>query len=172
MNNKRKNFFTVNFFERTISGTKASFDKASKGNGPAYEELTALIAKHPDFELVVKEPKKHTTKAKRTYYGLDFPFMEAYIETRKNAEQLMAEYKSVKAKAEEWGMSVYPFTKKWFLGKFDPDCEGFDMEKAKEEISNYRMEKAVMSATSVDTKSEDQPAEQKVVDMPAAVNQN
>lgn len=146
MNNKRKNFFTVNFFDRTISGTKASFDKASKGNGPAYEELTALIAKHPDFELVVKEPKKHTTKAKRTYNGLDFPFMEAYIETRKNAEQLMAEYKSVKAKAEEWGMSVYPFTKKWFLGEFDPDGEGFDMDKARDEITNYRIGKAVLSA--------------------------
>lgn len=155
-----KNFFSVDFFNHTISGTKASFNKASKGNGPAYEELTALIAKHPDFELVVKEPKKHTTKAKRTYNGLDFPFMEAYIETRKNAEQLMAEYKSVKAKAEEWGMSVYPFTKKWFLGEFDPDCEGFDMEKAKEEISNYRMEKAVLSVATAEETNEDQTDEQ------------
>ena len=152
-----KSFFYVDFFTRTISGTKTSFNKASKGNGPAYEELTALIARHPDFKLVIKEPKKHTNKAKRTYNGMDFDFMEAYIETCVNAEQIMAEYKAIKNKAEEWGMSVYPFTKKWFLGEFDPDKQGFDMEKAKKEIADYRMAKAVLSATPAsDEKSEDQ----------------
>ena len=147
MTKANKNFFTVNFFDNTISGTKASFNKASKGNGPAYEELTALIARHPDFTLVVKEPKKHTTKAKRTYNGMDFDFMEAYIETRVNAEQIMAEYEAVKKMAEDSGISVYPFTKKWFLGEFDSNGEGFDMEQAKKEIANHRIAKAVLTAT-------------------------
>ena len=152
--------FTVDFINKKIVGTQASFDKASKGFGPAYEELADKVARHPDFGMLVKEQQKHTTKAKRTYNGMNFDFMEAYIETRKNAEQLMAEYKAVKAKAEEWGMSVYPFTKKWFLGEFDPDCEGFDMEKAQEEISDFRMAKAVLSATTAEKKDEDQPAEE------------
>jgi len=142
-----KNFFVVDFFNSKIIGTKASFNKASKGNGPAYEELTALIARHPDFTLVVKEPKKHTTKAKRTYNGMDFPFMEAYIQTRVNAEQIMAEYEAVKQMAEDSGISVYPFTKKWFLGEFDSNGEGFDMEQAKKEIADYRIAKAVLTAT-------------------------
>ncbi len=167
-----KSFFSVDFFARTISGTKNSFNKASKGNGPAYEELTALIARHPDFTLVIKAPKKHTTKAKRTYNGMDFDFMEAYIETCVNAEQIMKEYEAIKNKAEEWGMSVYPFTKKWFLGEFDPDKQGFDMEKAKKEIADYRIAKAVLSATPASgEKSEDQTAEQNnVVDLPAVIN--
>ena len=147
MTKANKNFFTVNFFDNTISGTKASFNKASKGNGPAYEELTNLIARHPGFELVVKEPKKHTTKAKRTYNGMDFDFMKAYIETRVNAEQIMAEYEAVKKMAEDSGISVYPFTKKWFLGEFDPDKQGFNMEQAKEEIAKHRIAKAVLTAT-------------------------
>lgn len=142
-----KNIFTVDFFNSTISGTKTSFNKASKGNGPAYEELTNLISRHPNFELVVKEPKKQSTKAKRTYNGMDFDFMEAYIETRVNAEQIMAEYKAVKKMAEDSGISVYPFTKKWFLGEFDPDKQGFNMEQAKEEIANHRIAKAVLTAT-------------------------
>ena len=142
-----KNFFVVDFFNSKIIGTKASFNKASKGNGPAYEELTALIARHPDFKLVVKEPKKHTTKAKRTYNGMDFPFMEAYIQTRVNAEQIMAEYEAVKQMAEDANISVYPFTKKWFLGEFDSNGEGFDMEQAKKEIADYRIAKAVLTAT-------------------------
>lgn len=152
--------FTVDFINKKIIGTKASFDKASKGFGPIYEELAEKVAKHPDFKLDVKEPKKHTTKAKRTYNGMNFDFMEAYIETRKNAEQIMAEYKAVKVKAEEWGMSIYPFTKKWFLGEFDPDNKGFDMEKAKEEISNFRMGKAVLSVATAEETNEDQTDEQ------------
>ena len=142
-----KGFFSVDFFNSKIIGAKASFNKASKGNGPAYEELTALIARHTDFTLVVKEPKKHTTKAKRTYNGMDFPFMEAYIETRVNAEQIMAEYKAVKQMAKDSGISVYPFTKNWFLGEFAPDDEIFDMDKAKKEIAEFRIAKAVLSAT-------------------------
>lgn len=149
MTKANKNFFTVNFFDNTISGTKASFNKASKGNGPAYEELTNLISRHPGFELIVKEPKKHTTKAKRTYSGMDFPFMEAYIETRVNAKQIMAEYESVKKEAKDSGFSIYPFIKNWFLGEFAPDGEAFDMDKAKKEIAEYHMAKAILSATPV-----------------------
>lgn len=139
--------FTINFIEKQIIGTKASFDKASKGFGPIYEELAEKVAKHPNFELVVKEQKKHTTKAKKTYNGMDFDFMEAYISTRKNAKQLMEDYEAIKKEAEDSKISVYPFTKKWFLGEFDPDKQGFDMKKAKEEIANYRIAKAVISTT-------------------------
>ena len=173
-----KTYFTVDFFNSTITGTKTSFNKASKGNGPAYEELTSLISRHIEFKLVVKESTKHTTKAKRTYNGMDFEFMEAYIQTRPNAEQLMNEYKAVKKTAKDSGISIYPFTKKWFLGEFDPDGEGFNMEKAKEAIANYRIAKAVLGAAPAtdDEKPNDQNKEQadkqdKVVDMPAVVNQ-
>ena len=38
--------FTINFIEKQIIGTKASFDKASKGFGPIYEELADKAAKH------------------------------------------------------------------------------------------------------------------------------
>ena len=63
--------FTVNFISKTIIGTNASFNKASTGFGPIYEELAEKVAKHPDFKLVVKEQKTKTTKAKRTYEGMD-----------------------------------------------------------------------------------------------------
>ena len=109
--------------------------------------MAEKVAKHPDFTLIVKEQKKHTTKAKKTYNGMDFAFMKAYISTRKNAEQIMKEYEAVKKKAEDSKISVYPLTKKWFLGEFDPDKQGFDMEKAKKEISDYLIAKAVISAT-------------------------
>ena len=138
--------FTINFFDKTISGTKASFNKASKGISPIYEELTMKMNAHPTFDLVVKEPKRKSNKPKRTYDGMDFAFIERYITIQKNATQIMSEYQAVKAFAKDQKMSVYPFVKKWFLGEFDPDGEGFDMEKAEKEISDFQIAEAVLNA--------------------------
>ena len=56
--------FTIDFFEKEIIGTKASFNKAGKGCGPEYEELAEKMAKHPDFQLVIKEQKHQAVRAK------------------------------------------------------------------------------------------------------------
>ena len=102
MNTTKSNVrFTINFFEQTITGTKASFNKAGKGFGPEYEELTSKMAAHPGFALVVKEQKQKTTKAKKTYEGLDFTFMENYLATLANAEEISKKYKEVKAMAKK-----------------------------------------------------------------------
>ena len=122
--------FTLNFFDKTITGTKASFNKANKGFGPEYEELTSKMAAHPDFTLVVKEQKTKTTKAKRTYEGMDYKFMEDYIATFEDAS-LMKKYEAVKKMADDCGTKAYPLTKKWFLGEFSDMEGGFDMEAAK-----------------------------------------
>ena len=134
--------FTLNFFDKTITGTKASFNKAGKGFGPEYEELTSKMAAHPGFALVVKEQKQKTTKAKKTYEGLDFTFMENYIATLANAEEISKKYAEVKAMAKATKCAVYPFTKKWFLETF----KDFDMEEAKEAIYDYRVAMAELKA--------------------------
>ena len=91
--------------------------------------------------------------------------MEAYITTQKIADQLMKEYEAVKKMAKASNTSVYPFTKKWFLGKFDPDGKGFDMKKAKGEISAHRIASAILTVpfsgdeTVGDEKNETEPAE-------------
>ena len=60
--------FSYDFVAKTIIGTKASFDKASKGFGPVYEELADEMAKQPTFKCVVKAPKQ-PAKVKQTYKG-------------------------------------------------------------------------------------------------------
>ena len=167
-----KNYFSVDFFARTISGTKASFNKASKGNGPAYEELVGLIAKHPEFELVIKEPKQRINRAKRDYNGMDYDFIVSYIEIQPKATTLMAEYESVKKFAKENKMSVYPFVKKWFLGEFDPDKNGFNMAEAKKAISDYRMAKAILNSEIVNkmAATDDAQSNSNAVEFPAVAN--
>ena len=144
--------FTINFFNKQIIGTKASFNKAGKGHGPEYEELAAKIAAHPDFELVVKEQKHKTTKSKRTYEGMDFKFMEDYIATFEDASMVKA-YEAVKQMAKDCGTKAYPLVKKWFLAKFS-DMDGvFDMEAAKKDISDFRIAKAQASILEVVSKA-------------------
>ena len=155
--------FTINFINKTITGTKASFNKAGKGFGPEYEELTSKMAAHPDFTLVVKEQKTKTTKAKRTYEGMDYKFMEDYIATFED-ETMVKAYKAVKQMAEDCGTKAYPLVKKWFLSKFSDMEGGFDMEAAKKDISDYRIAKAqasimeVVSAAVADEQDEDEAA--------------
>ena len=140
--------FTLDFFKKTITGTKASFNKANKGFGPEYEELTAKMAAHPDFELRVKEQKTKTTKSKRTYEGMDFKFMEDYIATFEDVS-LAKEYEAVKQMAEDCGTKAYPLTKKWFLGKFSDMEGGFNMDEAKKDIADFRIAKAQASILEV-----------------------
>ena len=155
--------FTLDFFKKTITGTKASFNKANKGFGPEYEELTSKMAAHPDFTLVVKEQKTKTTKVKRTYEGMDYKFMEDYIATFED-ETMVKAYKAVKQMAEDCGTKAYPLVKKWFLSKFSDMEGGFDMEAAKRDISDYRIAKAqasimeVVSAAVADDQDEDEAA--------------
>ena len=134
--------FTLNFFEKTITGTKASFNKANKGYGPEYEELTAKMAAHPDFTLEVKEQKPKATKAKKTYEGMDTKFIKDFIATLTNAKEVMAEYDAVQKMAKDCDTKAFPMTKKWFLGKFGTEDEGFDMAAAKERIYNFRIAQA------------------------------
>ena len=160
-NNKTTNTvrFVVDFFNDKIIATRTCFNKASKGVSPYYEELTALIKAHPDYELVVKEPKKKSAKPKNTHDGMDFKFMEEYISIQKNSEILLMEYLSVKAFYKKAKMAIYPKMKKWFLGEFDPDGNGFDVKKAKEEILQAGVDRALLDAHKAKTEEELRRAE-------------
>ena len=128
-------YFHFDFFERQIVGTKACFDKASKGSGSEYDELAAKMAAHPDYTLVAKKQSKKINRAKHTYHGLDYKFMERYIRIQMNQELLMKQYQNAKKVAKDAGRSVYPFVKHWFLDQFGNEDGYFDMEEAEETIT-------------------------------------
>ena len=159
--------FALDFFNKKIVGTKASFNKASKGFGSEYEELAAKMAAHPDFTLEVKEQKHKTTQAKKTYDGLDFKFMEDFISTLDAPKEMMAKYNAVKKMAKDCGTKVYPLTKKWFLDTFSTVNHPFDMDEAREAINAYRIQQAeknaatalsVVSSDSADQQDQDDAA--------------
>ena len=141
-NKKNGTRFVINFIDKTITGTKASFDKAGKGEGEIYIELADKMAAYPEYKLVIKEQKKRSTKTKQTYDGLNFDLMEKFIEIQPNTKTLMKEYNEAKSMADQIGTSKYPFVKKWFLGQF----KEFDVADAKEAISNHNISLVVQNA--------------------------
>ena len=137
-NNTSSVRFHYDFINKTIYGTKASFDKASKGFGPAYEELAAKMAEHPDFTCDVKELKKRTTERKETYDGMSIEWMRAYI-AMKNDEKFSKHFEQVIRFAKNSKRSPYPLAKKFFLKEFTDEngVVQFNYAKAREQVEAY-----------------------------------
>lgn len=55
--------FTIDFFKKTITGTKASFDKSGKGFGAEYEELTAKMGAKSLSVMAAETADAQTKKA-------------------------------------------------------------------------------------------------------------
>ncbi len=138
--------FTLNFADKTIVGTKASFAKASKGFGPIYDELAELMAKHPTYTVEVKEPKK-PAKDKQTYKGMNVRFMLDYANAVGQPE-FCSKMEKVRDFVKGNDGSVYPTVKRMFLEHFAPEANRrFAYNAAKVIVSNYRYKGIITAAT-------------------------
>lgn len=135
-----RSLFTVNAAEKTISASKSALTRAANPNSKEYKELNKLIAQHPRFSVVEKPAGK-----KNTYEGLNFPFMRAYIRAQKDGEELMAEFETVKLMNGD----KYGIVKSWFLDTFKDDEGKFDMKKARQEITNSKIQAAKVKVKKV-----------------------
>lgn len=155
--------FTLNFVAKTIVGTKASFDKASKGFGPVYEELAAMMAKHPTYGVEIKAPKQ-PAKTKQTYKDMDIDFIKDFFA----AIGLITELNNlnkVLAFAEKDKMSKYPIAKRML---FDAVPE-FNYVSAKEEVAEYRHKRTLERAGVIKVR-EAIPAKETKPDLAPAAN--
>lgn len=138
--------FTLNFANKTIVGTKASFDKASKGYGEVYDELVALMAKHPDFGIEVKVSEK-PAKPKQTYAGMDIAFMLDYA-SAVGQPDFRTKMEQVRDFTKKEDGSVYPIVKRMFLEHFAPEADRrFAYAAAKEKVREYRYNGIITKAT-------------------------
>ena len=159
--------FHYDFAAKTIWGTKASFDKASKGFGPVYEELAEKMAKQPTFKCVVKAPAK-PAKPKKTYKGMDISFMLDFLTATEDYITLNT-LNDVIAYAKAMGKSKYPLAKRVF---FDTYSE-FDYADAKAVVDDFRHKRMLEKAASItlsavaETKGTD---EVELTDLANAVN--
>lgn len=138
--------FTLNFVNKTIVGTKASFDKASKGFGPIYDELAVLMAKHPTYDFEVKTPKQ-PAKPKQSYKGMDIAFMRDFLTANDDSTTLKT-LNDVVAFAKSAGKSIYPLAKRVFFETYD----SFDFVDAKRIVDDYRYQQTRKQADEMATK--------------------
>ena len=142
MSNSTVARFTVDFLTKSIVGSRASFTKAGKGVSPIYEELMALIAKHPDYSFEVKEPKKRSSKPRQTYKGMDIPFIKDFLAAVGDTKTL-EKVNDVIAYAEKDKLHKYPLVKYELFEAY----KEFDYNDAKEIVAVYRHKKIVEMAT-------------------------
>ena len=136
--------FTIDFAGSKIVGTETSLNKAKRYGSTEYKELCKLMKAHPQFEVVVKDVK-HST-GKKTYKNLSYDFIEKYISIQPDSDAITKEYLQVKKVAVDFGFSVYPYTKKWFLKRFSTETKPFDMQKAINELKAAGMDVARFEA--------------------------
>ena len=126
----------INFAAKTITLSKKFADAASKVGTEEYRQLQNVREDYPSFEIAVKQIKKNSNK--ESYQGLNYAFIEMYIQTKPDAEAQMAKYKEMRLISECHSVR-FPAIKQWFLtsypeikeyGKFSDSIEKEDADKA------------------------------------------
>ena len=136
-----KNTLRFDHDARCIVMDRTFYKNSSNIRFEEYNMLQRARQDYPTYTPVIKRIKRNPNK--ETYKGLTYAYMERYIESHDNADEIMAEYKEKRLISECHGKARrYPAIKKWFLKQY-PEVEKFGMEEYDEE-----------AATEVNTKYE------------------
>ena len=121
-----KNDLRIDFTKNEIIMSR-SFEKcASIAGSEEYRRLQLVRQDYPTFSVVRRSIKKAPTK--ETYAGLTFAYMENYIASHSNAEQIKKVYDELRLIGACHKVS-YPTIKKWFLETY-PEIVEFGIEGA------------------------------------------
>ena len=110
-------FFTVDFINNEIRGSKRAFDRAGRGFEAELKELTTLMSKHEGFKLVEAEANKKKT----TYEGLNRSFIREYIAL--NDPDRMPVFEAINKD------NKFPTVRKWFLDTYKHEGKTFNVKK-------------------------------------------
>lgn len=105
----------INFPAKCITLSKKFADAASKVGTEEYRQLQNVREDYPSFEIAVKQIKKNSNK--ESYQGLNYAFIEMYIQTKPNAEEQMAKYREMRLISECHSVR-FPAIKQWFLASY------------------------------------------------------
>lgn len=121
-----KNDLRIDFAKNEIIMSRHFEKCASIAGSEEYRRLQLVRQDYPTFSVVRRSIKKAPTK--ETYAGLTFAYMENYIATHANAEQIKKVYDELRLIGACHKVS-YPTIKKWFLQTY-PEIVEFGIEGA------------------------------------------
>ena len=112
---------TINYMNNTIEMSKSEAKAAGKYDSEKFKELQTLKAAEPTFRVVIV---KSTTKKRDHFKGLDFKYMESYIQSHDEDGSIIAEFYELRGldekgqKKEFAATASYGVIKMWFLARF------------------------------------------------------
>lgn len=133
----KKQFFMIDFANKTISGSKNAFRKANDTSSREYAELSEKMARHPDFDIkekVESQKSKDAREKKETYPGLNRDMIKDCVSILSN-EDLTLEYKATSKMKD----NKFTDIKKWFIQYLKDNNINYKDLKTKVEL--VRLEK-------------------------------
>lgn len=126
-----KNTLCFDHDARCIVMDRTFYKNSSNIRFDEYAMLQRARQDYPTYTPVIKRIKRNPNK--ETYKGLTYAYIERYIESHANADEIMAEYKELRLISEcHCKARRYPKIKKWFLKKY-PEVEKFGTEESNNE---------------------------------------
>ena len=122
---------TISARTHSLVLTKSFAAKAAVFGSDEYRMLQEARRDYPSYKVTVGKTKE----AKNIYAGLDYAYMEKYIEAHDNDEKsIMAEYLDLRGKSDEAkelqaGSASFLEIRSWFLKTF-PAIEAFYTKRA------------------------------------------
>ena len=121
-----KNTLRFDHNARCIVMDRTFYKNSSNIRFEEYAMLQRARQDYPTYTPVIKHIKRNPDK--ETYKGLTYAYMERYINSHANADEIMAEYNELRLISEcHCKARRYPKIKQWFLKKY-PEVELFGME--------------------------------------------
>jgi len=128
---------TVNYKNHTLELSRKFADAAAKYGTEEYKELQEVRRDYPGYKVnVAKSKATKTDKEQDIFKGLNYDYMEKYIEAHDDDEKsIMAEYLDLRGKSDEAkelqaGSASFLEIRSWFLNTF-PAIEAFYAKRAK-----------------------------------------
>ena len=147
---------------QTIRLPKAFAKASGKYNSEEYKLLMKMKKDEPTYKVVVEETPKRK-KPRDNYKGLTYDYMERYIKTKANKDELMKEFNELRGIGTGYDEIIkkasYLQVKKWFLTTF-PEIEAYKegrkeaweaIEKQAKEQKQAKVEATMAKAVYVPT---------------------
>jgi len=147
---------TIDHENKKIRLPKAFAKASGKYGSEEYKLLMKMKKDVPNYEVIVETTRK---QPRDNYKGLTYDYMERYIKTKANSEELMEEYFELRGIGTGYDEIIrkasYVQVKKWFLAKFP-------------EINEYKQERKE-TWEAIDKKAKELKQEKAKATMPNAV---
>ena len=122
----KRNAYTIDHLNATVTVTKSFLKEAGVIGSPAYTEMLRLRRELPEYEISVNETKKR--QSEEAYGKLTYKKMGAYIEAKEGEKSpVLAEFEKVQALAKVQ-KNPFLYVKTWFLNRYADDFAATETE--------------------------------------------